>query len=53
MGDWNHSGTTKIGIYRDGMWYLDTNGNGVWDAATDSAIPWGGVPGDISVVGRW
>ena len=33
VGDWNGSGTTKIGIYRTGTWYLDRNGNGVWDAA--------------------
>jgi len=55
VGDWNASGTTKIGVYRnDGTWYLDTNGNGVWDTCrTDDCIPWGGVPGDVPAVGKW
>ena len=25
------SGTTKIGVFLDGLWFLDLNGNGVWD----------------------
>ncbi len=32
-GDWNGSGTTKIGVFIDGLWFLDLNGNGTWDAA--------------------
>jgi YVTN family beta-propeller protein len=44
----------KIGIYRDGTWYLDRNGNGDLDApGTDGFISWGGVPGDLPVVGDW
>ncbi|HME10862.1 MAG TPA: protease pro-enzyme activation domain-containing protein, partial [Bryobacteraceae bacterium] len=33
-GDWNGDGNTKIGIYRpgNGLFILDTNGNGVLDA---------------------
>ena len=30
-GDWNGSGTTKVGVFLDGLWFLDLNGNGVWD----------------------
>ena len=30
-GDWNGDGTTKIGVFIDGRWFLDLNGNGVWD----------------------
>jgi len=30
-GDWNGTGTTKIGVFSNGTWYLDMNGNGVWD----------------------
>ena len=26
--DWNGSGVTKIGVYRNGFWTLDINGNG-------------------------
>ena len=54
VGDWNNSGTTKIGVYRNGTWYLDKNGNGLWDAATDGYIVnWGGYPGDTPMVGTW
>ena len=32
VGDWNPTVTgTKIGVYKDGVWYLDWNGNGAWD----------------------
>jgi len=31
-GNWNGSGgTEEIGAYLNGTWYLDYNGNGVWD----------------------
>ena len=30
-GDWDGSGMTKIGVFLDGLWFLDLNGNGVWD----------------------
>jgi hypothetical protein len=55
VGDWTGSGTTKIGIYRKGAWYLDRNGNGVWDGCTlDICYPsFGGISQDIPVVGDW
>ena len=33
-GDWNGSGTTKAGVYRQatGQWLLDYNGDGVFDS---------------------
>ncbi len=31
VGDWNGDNTTEIGVYQNGNWYLDNNGNGVWD----------------------
>jgi len=37
-GDWNGTGTTKIGIYTDGLWYLDINGNGAWDGEPTDKI---------------
>ncbi len=44
----------RIGIVRDGFWYLDDNGNGVWDGCgTDYCLSWGGEPGDKYVVGDW
>jgi hypothetical protein len=56
VGDWNGSGTTKIGVYRQatGWWYLDTNGNGQWDGCgTDACVNWGGDPTDVPKVGDW
>ena len=56
-GDWNGTGTTKIGVYdpATGTWYLDYNGNGVWDGtATDRQYIFGaGMPGAVPVTGDW
>jgi len=53
-GDWDGTGTTRAGIYRDGFWYLDVNGNGLWDGQpTDKKFKFGGQPGDIPVTGDW
>jgi hypothetical protein len=55
-GDWNGSGTTKIGVFSNGSWYFDMNGNGVWDGGVvDKVIPnFGvGVPNAIPVTGDW
>ncbi len=30
-GDFNGDGVWEIGVFRDGRWYLDLNGNGRWD----------------------
>jgi hypothetical protein len=54
-GDWNGSGTTKVGVFRSatGTWYLDTNGNGAWDGCgTDRCIAFG-QSGDLPLVGDW
>ena len=54
VGDWNGAGTTKIGIYKDGMWYLDNDGsgNGVWDTG-DKNYGFGLTSGWTPVVGKW
>jgi len=45
--------TDKIGVYNNGVWYLDHNGNGTWDGAgIDKYYNFGG-PGNVSVVGDW
>jgi hypothetical protein len=52
-GDWNGSGTSKIGLFRDGyFWILDTNGDGVFDTG-DQSFAFGGIAGDVPVVGDW
>jgi subtilisin len=56
-GDWNGTGTAKIGVFRPGtgMWYLDT-GNGTWNGCgIDICSGPFGLPGDrplISLVER-
>jgi hypothetical protein len=54
-GDWNGDGRGKIGIYRQGVWYLDKNGNGQWDGCgTDLCLgPFGGFDMDVPVAGDW
>jgi FtsP/CotA-like multicopper oxidase with cupredoxin domain len=54
-GDWDGSGTSKIGIYKDGIWYVDLNGNGIWDGTpTDAQYSFGiGIPNAIPVTGDW
>ena len=32
---------SKIGVYKDGAWYLDWNGNGAWDQGIDRAFNFG------------
>jgi len=54
-GDWNNNGKSEIGVYRPlaHTFYLDYNGNGVWDGAvTDRAYNFG-TTGDIPVSGDW
>jgi hypothetical protein len=57
VGDWNGDGHPKIGVFRVvngvGRWYLDTNGNGVWNAGVDAVYTNFGQPGDIPVTGDW
>ena len=30
-GDWDGDGVTELGMFLDGAWFLDLNGNGTWD----------------------
>ncbi|MBQ7814189.1 MAG: hypothetical protein IJ387_06825, partial [Thermoguttaceae bacterium] len=32
VGDWNGDGADCVGIFVDGRWFLDRNGDGVWDS---------------------
>ncbi|GAB6165179.1 hypothetical protein JCM19992_11790 [Thermostilla marina] len=51
-GDWNGDGITTIGVFRDGTWYLDVDGDGRWSEA-DRVVPHFGEPGDRPVTGDW
>ena len=44
--------TPWIGIYKDGIWYLDRNGNGGTGASADKAYGFGAT-GWTPVVGKW
>jgi serine-aspartate repeat-containing protein C/D/E len=50
-GDWDGDGVTEIGVYLDGLWFLDLNGNGVWDEG-DLWIRLG-TTADWPAVGDW
>jgi hypothetical protein len=43
----------KIGIFQNGLWYLDNNGNGAFDSGVDSVYSFGGAPGYTAVAGDW
>ncbi len=51
-GDWNGDGIATIGIFRDGYWFLDVDGNGTWGTNVDRFVEFG-EKGDIPVVGDW
>jgi RHS repeat-associated protein len=52
--DWDGDGKTDIGAYENGTWYLDYNGNGVWDGVaggdTQAVL---GTSAMIPVTGDW
>ncbi|CDH47363.1 SBBP repeat-containing protein [Candidatus Contendibacter odensensis] len=58
-GDWNGDGKAKVGVFRNGTWYLDYDGDGKWggcqqDGGKDRCyIGSFGQPGDLPVAGRW
>ena len=45
------STTDKVGIYKNGVWYLDNSGNGAWGAG-DSVYSFGAL-GYTSITGDW
>ncbi len=48
-GDWNGDGTDQIGVFRDGRWLLDLDGDGRW-TSQDRPFDFG-RPGDKPIVG--
>jgi len=45
-------GQMTIGIYQNGVWYLDYNTNGIFDTSTDKQFNFGS-PGWTPVIGDW
>jgi hypothetical protein len=52
-GDWNLGIRDKIGVYRDGFWIIDRNGNRVWDGPPDDIVAGFGMSGDTPVPGKY
>lgn len=50
-GDWNGDGIRTIGVFRDGQWRIDSNGDGQSEGH-DPVLHFG-RRGDIPVVGDW
>jgi len=50
-GDFNGDGLAETGVYYQGQWFVDLNGNGVWDEGDLWARL--GYEGDTPVVGDW
>ena len=50
-GDWNNDGITNIGLFRDGHWSLDMDGDGRYTEA-DAGFDFGDQ-GDLPVTGDW
>jgi FtsP/CotA-like multicopper oxidase with cupredoxin domain len=50
-GDMSGTGKTRIGVFKNGLWTLDTNGTGIKDAG-DYQTSFG-IAGDRPVPGQW
>jgi protocatechuate 3,4-dioxygenase beta subunit len=48
-GDWNGDGIRSIGVFRDGKWHFDLDGDGRWSDGDKTATF--GEKGDLPVVG--
>jgi hypothetical protein len=55
VGDWNGDGKMKLGQFRPStaQWFLDWNGNGVWDGCGTDRCYTFGQAGDQPIVGGW
>jgi hypothetical protein len=51
VGDWDGTGWRRMGVFRNGTWFLDMNGDGVIDSGDKTVVF--GQAGDIPVVGDW
>ncbi len=42
VGKWNGTGNANVGVFRNGLWILDANGNGALDLGNGDAAFWFG-----------
>ncbi len=48
------SAFTAVGVFRNGQWFLDANGNGAWDGCgTEFCFTGFGAAGDLPASGNW
>ncbi len=52
VGNWAGAGNSRIGVFRNGTWYVDLNGNNAWNPGIDGVYTFG-TAGDMPVVGNW
>lgn len=50
-GDFNGDGRDQVAVFHDGVWFIDLNGNGIWDE--DDLWAKLGEEGDQPVAGDW
>jgi len=48
-GDWDGSGTSKVGVFASGRWYVDFNGSGTWEGMVVDRYYYFGFTGSIPV----
>jgi len=48
-GDWNGDGIRSVGVFKDGKWHFDMDGDGRWSSADKHTVF--GQKGDLPVVG--
>jgi hypothetical protein len=53
LGDWNGDGRTKLGLYSQGFWFLDYDGNYAWDGGVADKVFGFGWTGAKPMVGDW
>jgi len=53
VGDWDSTGWTRIGMYCDGTWYLDMDGDNLYTAGVDRLVTNFGFTATKPVVGDW
>lgn len=46
-------GRATLGLFLNGLWYLDANGNKVWNGNPTDMLNSFGIAGDVGVVGDW
>ena len=51
LGDWSGTGRQNIGLFRNGTWFLDIDGDGLFTSADRTFVF--GQAGDVPVVGDW